>query len=113
LYKSFSSAVPYIGTFLQDLTFLDENPTKISGLINFEKSYMIHTVLAKVIRFQRVQYAIQPIPSIQNLIFNNEPPDEKDLYNRSLELEQKGIELDQTSTLKKSMTRLGLQLKQY
>mmetsp|Transcript_23448 Transcript_23448/g.58675 ORF Transcript_23448/g.58675 Transcript_23448/m.58675 type:complete len:1017 (-) Transcript_23448:81-3131(-) len=61
-------AIPYLGLFLTDITFINEgNPDKTeSGLINFGKMTLLADVLKDIEQFKQLGYEFSPIPSIQN-----------------------------------------------
>lgn len=51
--------VPYVGIYLQDLTFInDGNPNTIEGLINFRKRELIYRVIEEFQQYQQVSYTI-------------------------------------------------------
>jgi len=51
--------VPYIGVYLQDLTFInDGNPNSIEGLINFRKRELIYRVIEEFQQYQQVSYSL-------------------------------------------------------
>jgi len=57
--------IPYLGTYLTDLTFIEENKdiTK-RGLINFTKRRLIYDVIEKIQRYQQKAYNLQPVQQI-------------------------------------------------
>ncbi len=65
-------AVPYLGLSLQDLTFLETNKdVKVIAtmtMVNLEKSERINAVLSELQKFQAVQYALRPMPSVQSYV---------------------------------------------
>merc|ERR1712137_352953 len=53
--------VPYVGMYLQDLTFInDGNPNNIDGLINFRKRVLIYRVIEEFQQYQQASYQITP-----------------------------------------------------
>ncbi|KAL6044134.1 hypothetical protein QOT17_023445 [Balamuthia mandrillaris] len=103
--------VPYPGTFLTDLTFIEEANPKEWGeeeekkgkekeeeeavsnnnnvrLINWEKLKMISRTIHMLRTFQRVPFRnIEPNPQIQRFLREAPPcPADEDLYKRSLEI---------------------------
>jgi len=96
LQNSNPPAIPYIGVFLQDLTFIEDgNPDIIrDNLINFSKRRLLYSVISKMLLYQEgKEYDFHPIPAIQAVI-NEIPNDinEKELYNVSLLREPRGSE---------------------
>ncbi|KAJ6244046.1 ras guanine nucleotide exchange factor a [Anaeramoeba flamelloides] len=61
-------ALPYLGMFLTDLTFIsDGTPDKIDGLINFSKRKLLFRTIEKITNFQLEGYNLIPIYQIQKL----------------------------------------------
>mmetsp|Transcript_68 Transcript_68/g.79 ORF Transcript_68/g.79 Transcript_68/m.79 type:complete len:516 (-) Transcript_68:40-1587(-) len=63
--------LPYVGTYLADLTFIDDgNPNTIpkTKLINFEKRIMISRVISDLRIYQQKQYLLAPVPQIQQYL---------------------------------------------
>jgi hypothetical protein len=86
--------VPYIGVFLSDLTMIEEgNPDLIQDLINFKKRDMIYQVIEKVLRYQQDAYNFQCTDEKALNAFVTLPHmKEQLLYNKSLEIEPRGVE---------------------
>lgn len=66
-------AIPYIGLYLQDLTFFEANKdVKVIAtmtMVNVEKTDKIYNlIIAEVLKFQAVPYVLKPTASIQNYI---------------------------------------------
>jgi RasGEF domain/RasGEF N-terminal motif len=93
--KANMPVVPYIGCYLHDLTFIDEGNddtvTTSSGtrLINFFKVRILARSILQLAEYQHNRYKLKPLPSIHAYLSALVPlyPDEKSLYDRSLELE--------------------------
>jgi len=86
--SSLPPCIPYLGVALQDLTFVDENPDKIGELVNFNKMRLIYTYVSDTLKFQPVPYAdIQHNEDIQVFIEKLPSLFEKDMYDKSLQLE--------------------------
>jgi len=88
-------AIPYIGVFLQDLTFIEDgNPDRIrDNLINFSKRRLLYSVISKMLLYQEGrEYDYHPIPAIQAVISEIPEINEKELYNVSLLREPRGCE---------------------
>lgn len=89
-------AIPFLGVYLTDLTFLDlGNPDFLpeTHLINFEKRRKVFGLIKEIQKFQQTQYALQPVPQIQE--FMKKLGDqtgiltEDQLYDKSMEIEAK------------------------
>lgn len=59
-------AVPYLGVYLQDLTFIEDgNPEQLGdGLVNFERLGLVYGVLKEVLLYQ------QQVRGIVRLVFS-------------------------------------------
>jgi hypothetical protein len=60
--------IPYLGTYLTDLTFINENENLCKGLINFAKRRLMYDVMEKIQRYQLMPYNFTPIPQILMLL---------------------------------------------
>jgi len=61
--------IPFLGIHLTDLTFIEENPdTTPTGLINFEKMYLIAKVLKEILRCQSTKYEFSKVNVIQEFL---------------------------------------------
>mmetsp|Transcript_2347 Transcript_2347/g.3645 ORF Transcript_2347/g.3645 Transcript_2347/m.3645 type:complete len:480 (+) Transcript_2347:897-2336(+) len=86
-------ALPYLGVFLTDLTFIEEgNPDKLGGLINFKKRLYVYGVLTEIQNFQRVSFDFETNEKLQMCLENLEfkELDSKVQFNKSLALEGRG-----------------------
>eukprot|EP01107_Rhizomastix_libera_P005951 TRINITY_DN20053_c0_g1_i1.p1 TRINITY_DN20053_c0_g1~~TRINITY_DN20053_c0_g1_i1.p1 ORF type:complete len:813 (-),score=206.78 TRINITY_DN20053_c0_g1_i1:20-2458(-) len=84
--------LPYMGTFLKDLTFIDEgNPDRIEGhesLINWGKAVMQAQVIQQIIMRQKKGYVFRPCMSLQSFVKGfNLNISEKDAFDLSLKIE--------------------------
>jgi len=88
--------IPYLGTYLTDLTFIEEgNQPFYKGLINFHKRKLIYDVIEKVMRYQVMPYNFTAVNQIQSLLIDLKRfsvDKEEDLYNFSIEREPKNAE---------------------
>ena len=89
-------AVPYLGMYLTDLTFIEDgnsNQTGPDSLVNYEKRRMLASVVADVCKYQSVSYDLIPVPEIIQWLMREPdvPYDENILYQRSLELEPRSV----------------------
>lgn len=82
-----------LGVFLTDLTFVDlGNPTYIPSnhYINFDKCTKISEIISSLQRYQKKQYALEPVWAIQDFLValsEHRWPEEKNLYEASWECE--------------------------
>lgn len=84
--------LPYIGIFLQDLTFIEDgNRNNLeNGLINFEKNEMIAKVIVQIQQYQQKSFIFQvsaPLQQHLDQLIVGRILDEKQAFERSLELE--------------------------
>eukprot|EP01117_Protostelium_nocturnum_P011672 TRINITY_DN4248_c0_g1_i1.p1 TRINITY_DN4248_c0_g1~~TRINITY_DN4248_c0_g1_i1.p1 ORF type:complete len:1192 (-),score=368.09 TRINITY_DN4248_c0_g1_i1:43-3618(-) len=86
--KSVPPCIPYIGTYLTDLTFIDETADFVSpGRINFEKRKLVYKVLLKIETKQQEGYNLKKVDAISDLIDRATRLDDGKLYENSLECE--------------------------
>jgi len=99
LHACTTAAVPYLGMFLTDLTFIEDgNPdtyTTPSGtkLINFKKREMVYKVLQEIQVYQSQSYAIQPMEPFASYLRCLPFLDEEILYDISLQREPRGASI--------------------
>ncbi|XP_067894201.1 ral guanine nucleotide dissociation stimulator-like 1 [Heterodontus francisci] len=82
--------VPYLGTFLTDLTMLDTAlPDYVGDLINFEKKRREFEVIAqiKLLKFACNNYCITPVPKFLRWFNNQQYLTDEESYNVSREIE--------------------------
>jgi hypothetical protein len=82
--------IPYLGVFLTDLTFVDENPDMVRGLINFSKRQLVYNIISIVQQRQQKPYAIQPVQQIIKLLKKVPTKDEQEVYQLSTKREPRG-----------------------
>src|SRR5690554_6781327 len=97
LHNSNPPCIPYLGTYLGDLTFMDEgNPDMIHDLINMGKQMLCYGAIAEIGRYQQVQYNLKPVPMIakhlRDIPARDEKTFDKQLYEISLSREPRGAE---------------------
>lgn len=81
-------AVPYLGVYCSDLTFADQgNPSRIDGMINWDKCKLEAGIIRDINLFQQVPYRFQPVRQVQQALLCFETLDDDTLYNMSLALE--------------------------
>jgi hypothetical protein len=96
-------AVPYLGVYLQDLTFIEDgNPetlpasgpagpgTPVQQLVNFERLAMVYGVLKEVLLYQLQSYGLPVLEPINTLLISLPFATEKNLYSLSLIREPRG-----------------------
>ncbi|RCI06127.1 hypothetical protein CU098_011230 [Rhizopus stolonifer] len=88
--------VPFVGIYLQDLTFIEDGNSNFlkppyAHLINFAKRTKTATVIQEIQQYQMTCYQFRPVEAIQEFINNNmgSSRDEDQLYKESLKLEPK------------------------
>jgi len=56
--------IPYLGVYLKDLTFIDENPSYLGvGLINFEKVELLGELMMEIEYFQQQTFSLANVES--------------------------------------------------
>eukprot|EP00164_Ancoracysta_twista_P010056 GFYU01015047.1.p1 GENE.GFYU01015047.1~~GFYU01015047.1.p1 ORF type:complete len:854 (-),score=178.57 GFYU01015047.1:98-2584(-) len=93
--------LPYLGTFLTDLTFIEDgNKDHLPGttLINFGKRQLVYNVIEEIQRFQNTPYSFAEVHQIQQKLnfpsMDNKERDsrQKALYATSLQREPRGAD---------------------
>ncbi|KAJ6252264.1 guanine nucleotide exchange factor [Anaeramoeba flamelloides] len=86
-------AIPYLGVYLTDLTFIsDGSPSVVDGLINFSKRKLLNGVIRKIKKYQSVNYNFSSIFQVQELLKKKlSTHNEKTLYELSLKNEPRGV----------------------
>ncbi|KAJ3444236.1 ras guanine nucleotide exchange factor i-related [Anaeramoeba flamelloides] len=88
--------IPYLGTYLTDLTFIEEgNNDLTNGLINFTKRRLCFDVIFEIQNFQHLGYNLQPVQQIRNFLENFKVLDENTMYSISLKLEPRKARRDE------------------
>lgn len=88
LHNTNPPALPYLGVFLTDLTFIEEgNPDKLGTLINFKKRLYVYNVLNEIQNYQKVDYTFEADEMVLMCIENLQAVDNDALYKMSLERE--------------------------
>ncbi len=78
-------AVPYIGVFLSDLTFIEEgNARKVAGLIRFNQRQLVANVVELILSFQEHSYMLVPVDAMLRSLMKLPSMAEDKLYARSL-----------------------------
>jgi len=97
LHAARAPAIPYLGIYLRDLTFIgDGNPNTIANqkfgnktLINFDKRRMVASLINEKMEYQQGQYCLKEANIIIEYIQNCQHLGENALYKTSLILEPK------------------------
>ena len=81
--------IPYLGTYLTDLTFIEDgNQNNDGALINVDKRYKVAAVIGEIQQYQRIGYkSLQPNPVMQYYLRHLETVDEEEAYRISLKVE--------------------------
>jgi hypothetical protein len=82
-------AVPYIGVFLKDITFIaDGNPDYIrGGLVNLHKRRQVYQKLEEISHFQHDHYNYHVVPELQAYLVGFHPVSDEELHSKSHVLE--------------------------
>lgn len=81
-------AIPYLGIYTSDLTFADQgNPSRLDGLVNWDKCKLEASIIRDVHLFQQTPYALAPVPALQALLWSLASDSDDALYELSLMLE--------------------------
>jgi hypothetical protein len=94
LSQSMPPAIPYIGVYLTDLTFInDGNPDMLSNnRINFVKHRYVHNIIETIQKFQKDEFPFTPVVIIQKFLSSLEIIPESDQYALSLQIEPRGAD---------------------
>ncbi|RCH80459.1 hypothetical protein CU098_002355, partial [Rhizopus stolonifer] len=85
--------IPFLGIYLQDLTFIEDGNSnflkKSNRLISFAKRMKTASVIQELQQYQSMHYMLTVVPDIQEFIKTHlqSSRDEEELYNLSLRLE--------------------------
>ena len=82
--------IPYVGVFLTDLTFTDENSDYINGLVNFAKRMLVYNIICQIRQRQTMPYRIQPVQQIIDKLLQLTMVDDSQFFQKSRELEPRG-----------------------
>ncbi|KAI1301458.1 Ras-specific guanine nucleotide-releasing factor 2 [Halotydeus destructor] len=90
LHRCDPPAIPYLGMYLTDLSFIEEGTPNFTddGLLNFSKMRMIAHVIREIKHFQQTPYKIEMNPKVINyLLDTSRHLNDDELYQLSLCLE--------------------------
>ncbi|ORZ25027.1 ras guanine nucleotide exchange factor domain-containing protein [Absidia repens] len=112
IHKVNPPCIPFLGIYLQDLTFIEDGNSnflkKTNNLINFAKRMKTGEVIRELQQYQSTPYILQLVPDIQEFIKTHlqSSRDEETLYNLSLAVEPRERGED---TLARRLKESGLQ----
>ena len=90
IHTSSPPIVPYLGTYLTDLVFIDDgNPDTMEGLINFRKREMVYKVIEEIQQYQQSPYNFEVDQALLDQLTYLPVYEEDDLYQISLTIEPK------------------------
>ncbi|KAF7725698.1 hypothetical protein EC973_009415 [Apophysomyces ossiformis] len=93
IHKVNPPCIPFLGIYLQDLTFIEDGNSnylkKSNNLINFAKRMKTAEVIRELQQYQSTPYLLQAVPDIQEFIKTHlqSSRDDETLYNMSLTVE--------------------------
>jgi len=88
LHKSTPPSLPYIGTYLSDLTFIEDgNPDRIGDLINWQKRELEFKVIVEIQQYQAQPYKFPVVEPINTFLTELPSMTDKELYDLSISLE--------------------------
>ncbi|KAI7901110.1 ras guanine nucleotide exchange factor domain-containing protein [Cokeromyces recurvatus] len=93
IHKVNPPCIPFLGIYLQDLTFIEDGNSnflkKSNHLINFAKRMKTAEVIQDLQQYQSTHYMLTAVPDIQQFIKTHlqSSREEEELYNLSLKLE--------------------------
>ncbi|KAF1796064.1 ras guanine nucleotide exchange factor domain-containing protein [Mucor lusitanicus] len=93
IHKVNPPCIPFLGIYLQDLTFIEDGNAnflkKSNNLINFAKRMKTAEVIRDLQQYQSTHYMLTAVPDIQEFIKTHlhSSREEEELYNLSLRLE--------------------------
>ena len=91
--KASPPAMPYVGVYLSDLTFIgDGNPDRVDGLINFQKRELEYRIIADVKAYQQTKYNFTKLEPIYTFLSQLPYFEEKVLYDLSLKYEPRNAQ---------------------
>jgi len=82
--------LPYLGVYLTDLTFVDENSDYVGGLINYSKRILLYGIVSLIRQRQNRQYNLQPVQQIIDKLMKLTIIDDSSFFKKSLDMEPRG-----------------------
>lgn len=102
--------IPFMGFYLTQVTYIDENDDTRDGMVNFNKMMMLGTptsffphcprlmsdlVVGKVMlelnRYQNATYPFKSLPLVQSYFLDRQPSTKKNPYGRMRWMDEKGV----------------------
>lgn len=83
-------AIPFLGVYLSDLTFIDEGNPKLIGehkLVNFRKKQLEYDVIIQVLKYQDRAYQFKLVHQFKSIFESLPRLNDKELYENSLLIE--------------------------
>ncbi|EMC98066.1 hypothetical protein BAUCODRAFT_66762 [Baudoinia panamericana UAMH 10762] len=104
LHKADPPCIPFLGTYLTDLTFIEDgipSVIKKTQLINFAKRAKTAEVIRDIQQYQNVPYGLQAVAELQEYILRNmqSAGDVHEMYERSLQVEPREREDEKIARL--------------
>ncbi|KAF2074282.1 hypothetical protein CYY_004415 [Polysphondylium violaceum] len=84
------SCIPYLGVYLKDLTFIQDDTNKTAATINMRQSMNLYHVLVNIQNFQKNPYTFEDFPKIRENLLNLSVLSEDNLYLLSVQREPRG-----------------------
>jgi len=82
-----SPAIPYIGVYLTDLTFIEDGNPESANFINFRKRELVSRILQEIQDFKLLSYNFETIEPLRTYLIELPFMDEDSLYKLSLQRE--------------------------
>ena len=90
LHKIQPPALPYLGVYLTDMTFVDQgNPDQLTGtqLINFHKRRLLSFVIREIQQYQQLPYTYPKVDQVCDYLRTLTFKSEEECYAQSLKIE--------------------------
>jgi len=93
LHNADPPCIPYLGVYLSDLTFMEENSTFLeNGYVNVFKCRKIADVISEIQQYQQKPYNLEKVPSIRTYLEGIQTMSEKLAFKESLKIEPREVE---------------------
>jgi len=88
IHRADPPCIPYLGVYLSDLTFIEENKTYLeNGMINMFKCRKVADVITEIQQYQQKPYNLKPVESIQDYLIHADAISERLAFKLSLKIE--------------------------